>query len=688
MKASFVLNGLRSIVASLDSAIYYIISLLYDLLGSLTNFELFSQDTISKFSARIYTFVGLVMLFKVTFSLISYLVNPDAMSDKTNGAGNVAKNIVITLFLIILVPYAFDFLYRAQNAILKDQIIPKLILGTTDDSLSGMEITMDPKHCDDKKITIGTDTNSKISATGNYIAIMTLRPFYQISDDATDIDDSVKTQYCENSNTLNSLLSADIYNATDDDKHYVIEYRTLLSTVSGVVVLLLLITACMDIALRAIKLGFLELIAPVPIISYVDPKSGKDGMFKKWVQEVGKTWASLFVRLAVIYFAIYVIKLVGESNLLNEDHGIWVMLFLIIGALMFAKQAPKLIEDIFGIKFDGLSLHPIKKFKEQAAGGEALAKVPGKLGAAAIGGAVAGAGFIAGRNLKMKDIRAAKGEIKSRQSALNTNEVRMQQLRSKVNESKQALDTLKASGASNATIQQYRSSYKNSVKDLMNATAEQYQNKQALNQAKQNLANAQAKYEQSTTDDDGNKYFSAAHPGLAGVAQAFQGAKGGFTSKDIKGLGGVISNGLNAAKAATKRTNDFDKFGYLDRLRDLGTDITGVKNESGTTSIVKDHLKQQRESLRDIESALRAQEVRFGNLPAGMINMMADEKGKHTYVVADASAAVWTNNPSIDRKSVETEVENWKTMRQAQRDIEKSNKEYESVLAINESKGK
>ena len=68
--------------------------------------------------------------------------------------------------------------------------------------------------------------------------------------------------------------------------------------------------------------------------------------------------------------------------------------------------------------------------------------------------------------------------------------------------------------------------------------------------------------------------------------------------------------------------------------------------------------------------------------------MMADEKGKHTYVVADASAAVWTNNPSIDRKSVETEVENWKTMRQAQRDIEKSNKEYESVLAINESKGK
>ena len=56
MKAGFVLNGLRSIVASIDSAIYYIISLLYDILGSLTNFELFSQDQIYEFSALLNAF--------------------------------------------------------------------------------------------------------------------------------------------------------------------------------------------------------------------------------------------------------------------------------------------------------------------------------------------------------------------------------------------------------------------------------------------------------------------------------------------------------------------------------------------------------------------------------------------------------------------------------------------------------
>ena len=67
--------------------------------------------------------------------------------------------------------------------------------------------------------------------------------------------------------------------------------------------------------------------------------------------------------------------------------------------------------------------------------------------------------------------------------------------------------------------------------------------------------------------------------------------------------------------------------------------------------------------------------------------MTADENGRHNYVVAAEGSPVWEGT-NIKREAVVQEVENWKTMRQAQRDIEKSNKEYESVLAINESKGK
>lgn len=382
METGFWSNVARGLFATIDRALYGLDSILYEILNTIVNeVHLFSNEAIDTFAVRVYTFLGLIMVFKVTFSLINYLVNPDSISDKTNGAGNVAKNIVITLFLIVLTPYAFDFLYRAQSAIINDQLVAKVILGDVNTDKAGMKVRMSP-GC-------GNDV-AQTSDMGEFIALMTLRPFYQMEEGS--IEDGVKTQYClggQDGEKIKNLLSSDIYKASKN-KIYSIDYSFLLSTVAGVVVLLMLLTACMEIALRAIKLGFLEIIAPIPILSYIDPKSGKDGIFKKWLKEVGKTWASLFVRLAAIYFAIYVISLIDEAteNISNQNLGMWVSLFIVIGALMFAKQFPKLIEDIFGIKLDGLSLHPIKTISEQAAGGKTL--IGAGVGAAAGGLAFAG----------------------------------------------------------------------------------------------------------------------------------------------------------------------------------------------------------------------------------------------------------------------------------------------------------
>ena len=76
-----------------------------------------------------------------------------------------------------------------------------------------------------------------------------------------------------------------------------VDYKFVFSTVVGVVVVLLLINFCMDVGLRSIKLSFLQLVAPIPILSYVDPKSGKDGLFKKWYEMCFKTFLSLFIRI-------------------------------------------------------------------------------------------------------------------------------------------------------------------------------------------------------------------------------------------------------------------------------------------------------------------------------------------------------------------------------------------------------
>ena len=99
------------------------------------------------------------------------------------------------------------------------------------------------------------------------------------------------------------------------------EYKYIFSTVVGVVVILLLITFCMDIAVRSIKLAFLQLVAPIPIISYVDPKSGKDGMFKKWYEMCFKTYISLFIRLIALYFAVYIISRVADMKMVDIVNG-------------------------------------------------------------------------------------------------------------------------------------------------------------------------------------------------------------------------------------------------------------------------------------------------------------------------------------------------------------------------------
>ena len=357
MEAGFWSNVARGLFAVIDSAIYSLISVIYKLIEELASVNIFNSGTIDELAGRVYTFIGIIMVFKVTFSLINYLVNPDSITDKNTGAGNVAKNVVITLFLIILTPYAFDFLYRAQNAILNDDIIPKVILGGNIGS--GTDFTMDVEQCGSSAFTI--------EDRGNYVSMVAFRPFYRLNKDAKDFS-TIKDGYCHEE-SVKALLKPELYKADDQSVGYgtyMIDYSFLLSTAAGIVILILLLTTSMEIALRAIKLGFLELIAPIPIISYIDPKSGKDGIFKKWFNEVIKTWANLFIRLAVIYFAIYIISLADAAvnNLSDQNLKMWALLFIVIGALMFAKQFPKLIEDIFGIKLDGLSLHPIKTIEK------------------------------------------------------------------------------------------------------------------------------------------------------------------------------------------------------------------------------------------------------------------------------------------------------------------------------------
>ena len=401
---------------SLDTTLFNFIGTLYDLLIAISRTSILTQGDIASFAARIEILLGIFMLFKVSFSLITYVVNPDDFSDKSKGFGKLIQNSVISLVMIVLVPYIFQMAFSLQAKILDDNILAKLLLGE--------------KIQDDGEATI-------IDTAGNKMAFYVMLPFFSpnysveglsacmnmvdsdgnFSEECRDALESASSANDETKNQVhidnyiygvqNKSLGLTFRTATallttveaededtSSDQHFIIAYHKPLSTVTAVVVCLLLISFCIDIGVRSVKLAFLQLIYPIPVISYMDPKSGKDGMFSKWYKMCLSTFLSLFIRLLALYFGIYIITKVADLGMYDIINGSqitngWVKIFVIVGVLMFIKQLPKILENM-GIKIDGdgkFNLNPLKKLEEGAVGGKILKKpneMLGKMGRGAL----------------------------------------------------------------------------------------------------------------------------------------------------------------------------------------------------------------------------------------------------------------------------------------------------------------
>ena len=447
---------IRAFFATIDSAVYSFIAVIYNLIEDLANTSILSMTDMNEFASRIYALLGIFMLFKVSFSIISYIVSPDKISDSSTGMGGIIKNVLITLVLILIVPTCFTLLYEAQSAILSENIIPKLLLGKNSDAntidnkiyvapvCKQIENDFEDKQKDEKYVTATKDN-------GDYIALMIFRNFYQLNDESikTEKQSYFKSKflpiYCgfkTNRIDVSYLLQSGIYNGPVEElkgseieeflnglkdivdiiqpgnyvgevagnwivgklglgpSTYYIDYNYFISTIIGIFVIFILITMAFDVAIRSVKLTFLQLISPIPIISYIDPKSGKDGMFKRWYTEVFKTWASLFIRLLALFFGVYLIQqldqlyAIGNHKYLSSNF--WIQLFMLLGVLMFCKELPKLLEQLIpGMKGSGsFKLNPLKRINEDSIGGKFITggiMGAGAMTASALGGAGANA---------------------------------------------------------------------------------------------------------------------------------------------------------------------------------------------------------------------------------------------------------------------------------------------------------
>lgn len=362
----------RSVFFGIDAVIYTFISTVYTFIRQLMQVgSIFDEATIKSISNSVYSIIGIVMIIKMSFSVVGYIVNPDTFYDQKKGFGSIVTRVFIVLGLIVIVPYMFNFAFKLEQTIIDNSIIEKVILGKSFNFKNG------------------TDN------TGDLLATTTLSAFLKCKTGQTCLpirfgENTTIWEIQKNINEKEGLFS--IYG------DYIYQYVFLLSTICGIFVLAMLIIFAFDIALRIVKLGFLQIIAPIPIISYLDPKNTfTEGVMGKWLKITMSTYLSLFTRLASIAFLIFIVNVLGsgEIKILKENFLLTVM--ILIGVLMFVKEMPKLLGDILGTDmsagFGNLkSLNPLGKMAGGGLIGGALGLGAGLglKGAASLGGGLAG----------------------------------------------------------------------------------------------------------------------------------------------------------------------------------------------------------------------------------------------------------------------------------------------------------
>ena len=410
-------DAFRWIMFCLDKIVYSVIGMLYELFMTISNIAVIGQDTISEFTQRIYILIGIFMIFKITISMISWYANPDSISDSKSGSGALIKRIVISLVCLAIVPWIFTFAYRIQYVILHENIIGNLVL-------AGMTTT---------------DPNEAIKNGGNIMAIRTFQGFFYPNNyvAGSDYDTAMSsTSWSSASKFIHENIN------TKDNGEYRYHYQAFVSTLAGGFVAWILLIFCIDIAIRSVKLAFLQLIAPIPVLSYIDQKKG-DKIFNNWVSECTKTYLDVFARLIAIYFGIFLITEVcanftngglgfneygPDGNIIagSKSGDFFAQTFIIIVILMFVSQLPKLVGDILGIKMgSGFTLNPLKKIGAaplaastvSAVGGSALSLAANTISGIknkkgffkTLGSAVAG-GFSGGFNAAL-DASNGKGNL-------------------------------------------------------------------------------------------------------------------------------------------------------------------------------------------------------------------------------------------------------------------------------------
>ena len=583
------INGeLRKVAGSICNAIYSLISILFDVFYSLANIRILNaryevdgvwhDAPITIIYKRVTLLLGIIMVFYVTFQFIKYVLEPDTFSDKEKGGEKLVFKLIAVVVLTGTVPTIFDKAYDIQRLILNSHLIDKVLIGHTDTEMSSF----------------GKSMSASVFSLFYYLDDVTSKDF--------DCKNGITCQETINMNISNLATTGSMPMITSglgievNDNKFAIHFDAWFAMGVGLFLCYILVLYVIDIGVRVAQLTYLQIIAPIPIISYLSPK--KDGMFQKWVKQCVVTFLDVFIRLFIIYFMLLVISninisSIGESINANVDETTktWVYIALILGLLLFAQKAPKLIQELFpnmGAAMGNFGLKP----------GDRMPALAAKAAAMGLGGASALARKTIGRTaMALKHNRREKKAAGIDDYKQKKKDYRKAMRNKSATKEEQAAAKRKRDEAKAAYKENYGGN-KKKVKDAKKAykAAKKDGDSAKIEEARKNLREERDKYQTAKHKKDSitGALFSGVITGTA--TGMIQGSK----AKDLKSIGSAVKSAGKAASQQVKAHSDWKEQGGMHAT---GRIIEGVKSHFGIESGAESQKREQDAVQRSIENS-------------------------------------------------------------------------------------
>lgn len=409
-------NAIISILLFLDAIVYSFVSYVYQIFLVLANgSNILDNSIIDEFVQRLYLILGVVMLFILAYSLLKAMINPDEGLKKDTSPFKFVSSVITSVVLIALIPTIFNFAFDFQSAILKNNTIGRLILGpgsnggydsattisqggyymasTVLNSFLHTNSTSDETYCETVEQELVAEGKMEIEGINGRNGVP-CKPL-EIEDSQNLISGFFGT--LEGVTALGSVLPGFnivtgaisnffgwVRGATANKTTYgavwqtaklqqsffplgtfsraIVEgdvtYYWLISTAAGLFVLYVLLVYVIDMAVRLVKLAVFELMAPIAILARIMPNKKVKDIFNNWVKVTLSTFTEVFIRIALLFFAVMIIHVVVDNfgniftGILTSGAGArWDILLiaqclLILGVFLFVKEAPQILKDL------------------------------------------------------------------------------------------------------------------------------------------------------------------------------------------------------------------------------------------------------------------------------------------------------------------------------------------------------